>query len=88
MIVEQDTDDCWNLYNLVSVGDLLQSTTFRKIQQQSSTGVVKNERKKVTLLIQIRKFEYDAEADLLRFNGQVAQENKYVALGTYQSIEI
>ena len=88
MICEQDSDDCWNLYNLVSVGDFIQAVAFRKIQLVSATGVTKNEKKKITLCIKVSKFDYDSEADLLRFSGQVAQENKYVALGSYQSIVI
>ena len=37
-----NTDDCWNLYNLMSVGDFVHGTCRRKITKDSVTGLVKN----------------------------------------------
>jgi stalled ribosome rescue protein Dom34 len=31
LVLEHDTDDAWNLYNLISIGDQIRGTCWRKI---------------------------------------------------------
>jgi stalled ribosome rescue protein Dom34 len=31
MLLEENTDDCWNIFNLISKGDLIVATCHRKI---------------------------------------------------------
>jgi stalled ribosome rescue protein Dom34 len=47
MNLDQNTDDVWNLYNLISVGDLITGTCHRKIQKESN-GLTKIEKKTIT----------------------------------------
>jgi len=35
LALEIDTDDCWNLFNLMNKGDLIKGTAYRKIQKES-----------------------------------------------------
>ena len=99
MIVEDNTDDCWNIFNLLSVGDLIYGTCRRKIQKETLTGLVKNQQKTFNVLIKIivsknfkfifwQKFDYDADADVIRATGVNVRENKYIGLGAHQSVEI
>lgn len=52
------------------------------------TGLVKNEKKRINVLVKIKKFEYDADSDAIRVLGTNARMNKYIALGAYQSLDI
>ena len=41
--VYRNTDDCWNLFNIMSIGDLVYGTCRRKIAKDTLTGLVKNQ---------------------------------------------
>ena len=51
--LEEYTDDLWNLFNIMNKGDFVFGTCRRKITKETLTGVVKNERRKLNLLIKI-----------------------------------
>lgn len=63
MLIEQNTDDAWNLFNLISVGDLVYGKVMRKVSKETLTGLVQNEKKTFSLLLQVNQFEYDADTD-------------------------
>lgn len=63
MHIEQNTDDSWNLFNLISVGDLVYGKVMRKVSKETLTGLVQNEKKTFNLLLQVNQFEYDADTD-------------------------
>eukprot|EP00347_Sterkiella_histriomuscorum_P014183 403361845 len=86
--LEIDTDDAWNLYNLMNIGDLVKGSAYRKIQKESYSGLVQNIKRKFDCVLRVESFEFDPEADAIRITGINAQENKYLKLGQYQSIEI
>jgi len=88
MLLEANTDDAWNIFNLMNEGDLIYGTCHRKVAKDSLTGLVKNERKKFNLLLKIVKFDYDPDADLIRVLGTNSKENNYIGLGAHQSIDI
>ena len=43
----QEEEDMWHLYNLIAVGDLLTTTTFRKVTKESNTGSTSTNKVKV-----------------------------------------
>jgi stalled ribosome rescue protein Dom34 len=88
MRLEESSDDLWNIYNLLNVGDLVYGTVRRKVCKESLTGLVKNERKTFSLLLKVKKFDYDGDADTIRILGQNSKENDYLGLGAYQSMDI
>ena len=53
LILEQNTDDAWNIFNLLNTGDFIYGTCHRKVAKDTLTGLVKNEKKKFSLLIKI-----------------------------------
>lgn len=80
--LEENTDDGWNIFNLLSVGDFIQGACIRKIQKvHKVTGLVQTERKKITLLLQIKAFEYMGDSDGIRIKGVNVKENQYLSLG-------
>lgn len=87
MNLDQNTDDVWNVYNLLSVGDLITGTCHRKIQKESS-GLTKIEKKTISCTLQIKSFVYDTETDTLRILGVNATENKWIGMGISQSMDI
>ena len=88
MLLEPNSDDAWNLFNLINKGDFIYGTVHRKVAKDSLTGLVKNERKKFSLLLRVLKFDYDSDADHIRVLGQNAKESQYIGLGAHQSINI
>ena len=88
LVLETETDDAWNLYNLLSLGDLIRGTCWRKIQKDTYTGMVNNIKKKLELTLKITSIEFDGEAEAIRISGVVAKENKWVKMGSHQSLEI
>lgn len=83
-----DEEDMWHVYNLLAPGDLLRTSTIRKVQQLSSTGSSTSERLRLTLSIKITSFAYDASAVNLRVAGQVVVENDHVRVGAFHTLEL
>lgn len=52
------------------------------------TGLVNNIKKKLDLTLRVTSIEFDGEAEVIRIGGVVAQENKWVKMGSHQSLEI
>jgi stalled ribosome rescue protein Dom34 len=40
MQIDHNTDDAWNLFNLISVGDLVFGKVRRKVAKETLTGLV------------------------------------------------
>ena len=54
-MVEEHTDDCWNLYNLMSEGDFVYGKCMRKVQKvENLSGGLKNVRKTLSLLLKVK----------------------------------
>ncbi|CAD7940087.1 unnamed protein product [Amoebophrya sp. A120] len=89
VVIPEESEDMWHLYNLVAVGDRITAQTWRKIEKAQATGTVSKERRRVRLTIEITKeSEYDAEGDELRFPGQNVEQHEHVALGAYHTISL
>ena len=84
----EDGEDLWHTYNLLQPGDSLRSTTLRKVQVESSTGSVGNNRVRTTLTIQIETIDFDSQACSLHVKGRNIQENRYVKMGAYHTLDL
>ena len=87
MNLDKDSDDAWNIYNLISIGDYITGTCHRKVKKES-TQLTKIENKTFTCTLQVISYQYDAENDSLRINGRNARENRNLALDQRQSMDI
>jgi protein pelota len=58
------------VYNLLGKGDLVTATTFRKVQQTSSTGSSTAQKVKIRLTIEIETIEFDTQTCELRIKGK------------------
>ncbi|CAI2171875.1 16083_t:CDS:10 [Funneliformis geosporum] len=88
ILCPEELEDMWHVYNLISLGDQLKATTIRRVQRQSTTGSVESERVRCVLTITVDNVEFDSQGGLLRIRGRVINENKYVKMGTYHTIDL
>ena len=72
LILEIDTDDCWNLYNLINKGDIIQGHTYRKIVKETATGMVSNIKKKIMCAVRVLQCDFDGDTDVIRITGMNA----------------
>ncbi|XP_041094692.1 protein pelota homolog [Polyodon spathula] len=87
-LVPEEPEDMWHTYNLLQVGDSLRASTIRKVQTESSTGSVGSSRVRTTLTICVETIDFDSQACQLRVKGTNIQENEYVKMGAYHTIEL
>ncbi|KAG8433466.1 hypothetical protein GDO86_017665 [Hymenochirus boettgeri] len=87
-LIPEEAEDMWHTYNLLQVGDSLRASTIRKVQTESSTGSVGSNRVRTTLTICVENIDFDSQACQLRVKGINIQENQYVKMGGYHTIEL
>ncbi|XP_029462626.1 protein pelota homolog [Rhinatrema bivittatum] len=87
-LVPEEPEDMWHTYNLLQIGDSLRASTIRKVQMESSTGSVGSSRIRTTLTICVETIDFDSQACQLRVKGTNIQENDYVKMGAYHTIEL
>lgn len=87
-LIPEEAEDMWHTYNLVQVGDSLRASTIRKVQTESSTGSVGSSRVRTTLTISVETIDFDSQACQLRVKGTNIEENQYVKMGAYHTIEL
>lgn len=87
-LVPEEPEDMWHAYNLVAIGDTLRSTTIRKVQTESATGSVSVNKVRTTLTIQVETIDFDTQGCVLRVKGRNIQENQYVKMGAYHTLDL
>ncbi|XP_064425603.1 protein pelota homolog [Latimeria chalumnae] len=87
-LIPEEPEDMWHTYNLLQVGDSLRASTIRKVQTESSTGSVGSTRIRTTLTICVETVDFDSQVCRLRVKGTNIQENEYVKMGAYHTIEL
>lgn len=84
----EEAEDMYHLYNIISIGDAIESSTVRNYTREGSTGSTTKSRVHTTLTIATEKVEFDAERCSLRIAGKNIVENEFVKLGQYHTIDI
>eukprot|EP01137_Pigoraptor_chileana_P011315 Opistho-2@61977 len=87
-LLPEETEDMWHAYNLISVGDRVRATTIRRVQTESNTGSVDSSRVRTTLTVQVENIEFDTAACALRVKGKNVEENQFVKLGAFHTIDL
>ncbi|KJE95493.1 translation factor pelota [Capsaspora owczarzaki ATCC 30864] len=88
LLLPEEAEDMWHAYNLIAVGDKLRASTVRRVQSESNTGSVESNRVRVTLTVEIESVQYDVKACTLRINGRNVEENDFVRMGAYHTIDL
>lgn len=92
VMLPNDLEDLWYLYNLIVPGDVMSLKTFRKIKSEgkSQYSVVKVIRKEIKLEVSVLKVDFSADERgvSLFVKCKNIKENAFVALGQIQTITI
>ena len=84
----EQAEDMWHLYNLIQVGDVLRSTTMRRVVSESATGSTSSQKVRTNLTIKVVKLDFDAGASQLHVNGTVCEENNVVKLNAHHTLDL
>ncbi|KAK9873137.1 hypothetical protein WA026_021372 [Henosepilachna vigintioctopunctata] len=87
-LVPEEPEDMWHAFNLISEGDSVRSTTIRKVQTESSTGSSSSNRVRTTLTICVENIDFDTQACMLRLKGKNIEENQFVKMNAYHTLEL
>lgn len=87
-LIPENTEDMWHAYNLISEGDQVKGSTIRKVQTETSTGSSNSFRVRTTLTICVEGIDFDTQACVLRLKGRNIEENKYVKMGAYHTLDV
>jgi protein pelota len=82
------SEDMYYIYNLVCKDDCVTASTMRNVVKERSTGSTSKSRVRMTLKIIVDRIEFDAEQCSLRLNGRNIEENEYVKMGQYHTLDI
>ncbi|KAF5269691.1 hypothetical protein FQA39_LY08614 [Lamprigera yunnana] len=87
-LTPEEPEDMWHAYNLIAEGDMVRSTTIRKVQSESATGSSTSNRVRTTLTIRVESIDFDTQACVLRLKGRNVEENQYVKMGAYHTLDL
>ena len=78
ILIPDNQEDMWHIYNLIAVGDSVRASTYRKVQSETATGSSSSNRVLTTLTIRVESIDYDIHGKTLRLKGRNIEENQYV----------
>nr|CAG4646302.1 EOG090X07BV [Macrothrix elegans] len=87
-LIPENPEDMWHAYNLISQGDTVRSSTIRKVQTESATGSSSSSRVRTMITIEVETIDFDTQACMLRLKGRNVEENQYVKMGAYHTVDI
>ncbi|KAI5698118.1 hypothetical protein M8J76_015893 [Diaphorina citri] len=87
-LVPEESEDMWHAYNLIAEGDSVRASTIRKVQSESNTGSSTSSRVRTMLTISVESIDFDTQACVLRLKGRNIQENQYVKMGAYHTLDL
>lgn len=87
-LIPEESEDMWHAYNLIGEGDSVRASTIRKVQNESSTGSSTSSRVRTTLTIRVENIDFDTQACMLRLKGRNIEENQYVKMGAYHTLDL
>lgn len=88
VLIPEESEDMWHAYNLIAEGDSVRSTTIRKVQNETATGSSTSSRVRTTLTITVETIDFDTFACVLRLKGRNIEENQYVKMGAYHTLDL
>lgn len=88
ILLPEESEDMWHAYNLITEGDSVRASTIRKVQNESSTGSSTSSRVRTTLTINVEAIDFDTQACVLRLKGRNIEENQYVKMGAYHTLDL
>ncbi|KAL4193660.1 hypothetical protein AMTRI_Chr06g177870 [Amborella trichopoda] len=87
-MIPEDTDELWQVYNLISKGDRVRAVTVRKVQKDVGSGKRNVCRMKFKIEVEVEGVDYDSVGSVLRVRGKNIIENEHVKIGSFHTLEI
>lgn len=87
-LIAEEAEDLWHVYNLLCKGDQLKASTVRRVVTESETGSTQKTSHRLTLTIRVDSIFFDTQVSALRVNGQNREENKYVKMGAFHTLDL
>uniref|UniRef100_A0A224XRE3 Protein pelota homolog n=2 Tax=Panstrongylus TaxID=65342 RepID=A0A224XRE3_9HEMI len=87
-LLPEESEDMWHAYNLIAESDCVRASTIRKVQNESATGSSTSSRVRTTLRIRVENIDFDTQACVLRLKGRNIEENQYVKMGAYHTLDL
>jgi len=69
-LLPETPEDMWHCYNLIAVGDHLQTTTTRKVVSETATGSRSSSKVRMVLKVEVEKIEFDEVSCVMRIGGK------------------
>ncbi|VVT49062.1 uncharacterized protein SAPINGB_P002085 [Magnusiomyces paraingens] len=85
VVVPQDADDMWTLYNHIHPGDVVEGTTTRKVIRKSDNSTY---RKTIRAVLRVTKTDYDARSASLQIAGTFENEIEDVSPGAAHTLDV
>jgi len=83
----EEIEDMWHVYNLITVGDEVRTTTIRKVVKETAAAT-SSSRMRLNLTIEVERVEFDPDKIALRLAGKVVKENDHVRMGAYHTLDL
>jgi len=86
-LTPENTEDLWHIERILSQGDRILSTTFRRFKATEGDA---GEKKKVTIKLLVEKVEFSRFANRLRVTGKIIEgtPEEFVQQGSYHTVDI
>jgi len=91
VMVPEETEDMWHVFNLIAEGDSVRASTVRKVTSESNIGVRTAEKVRTTLTVRVEAVDescFDTQSCMLRLKGRNIEENPHVKMGAFHTIEL
>lgn len=72
---------------MISIGDSIQSSTFRKVVKQNQTSV-SSQKVRTVITVKVTKTDFDPVEGVIRVSGQNVAKNRSISLGSFHTSEI
>lgn len=84
LVIPEDKDDLWAVYNVVAKGDEVEMLTTRNVKMPNGSST----RKTVKLRIKVESVEFTASEEAMRIKGRTVTQNEDVPQGSYHTAEL
>lgn len=89
VLVPQDREDIWTIYNLVQSDDEVELLTTRNVKKMNKDGSFgKSEKKTLKLRLKVVDVDYESSEELMRVKGLTVNPVDDVPLNSYHTAEI
>lgn len=93
-LLPEDPEDMWHAYNLIQPGDIVSSTTLRKVRMEnelgSATNAVSTKSKVVVMKLigKVQTLDFDPKASTLRVKVKVEEDSEAVGAGQFHTFQL